>query len=576
MRWVAGVLAVVLAVVVLLVVVVVGGVVLQAAAACGAGGGGLLGSSQIADAEAKLGMALPYSREYVGSWRGRVSVTPGHIPVLSIKAAGTSWAAVASGAQDAVIRAQAAQVAAIPGPVYLAFHHEPENDPGMGSPTQYIAAWRRYVAVFRAAGVSNVRWTWIVMADSFNGSGATADAFYPGDDVIDVVAADGYNWQGVRPGAGRSFQQVFAAFYAWGAAHRKAMIVAEFGMKAQPGRAQWITDAAATVRSWPLLQAVLWYDARDFTLGPDAAAPLRAFAGSTPDAPPAGGVPAGGGRLSWGQVKGYAAAAGFTGTDLDIATAITGAESGRDPLARNPSGAAGLWQILQSAHPGLFARYDWRDPAQNAVMAYAVYTNAGGSFTPWVTYTSGAYLQYLPDATAATPDGAGGVVPAGCPAPAGGAGGAAPGVSTAGIPCAAGIDAGLAQAPGGVAIRLCTVGGITVNTTLSGPLAELLTAAGNAGLHLGGGGFRSEAEQIALRRAHCPDVWTAPPSSCHPPTAIPGTSQHEWGLAIDFTSSGHLIGSHSDPAWQWLSAHAGSYGLRDLPSEPWHWSPGGR
>ena len=67
----------------------------------------------------------------------------------------------------------------------------------------------------------------------------------------------------------------------------------------------------------------------------------------------------------------------------------------------------------------------------------------------------------------------------------------------------------------------------------------------------------------------------SPPSSCSPPTARPGTSLHEQGLAIDFTNNGRLITSRSDPAFQWLAANAGGYGFRNLPSEPWHWSTTG-
>ena len=52
-------------------------------------------------------------------------------------------------------------------------------------------------------------------------------------------------------------------------------------------------------------------------------------------------------------------------------------------------------------------------------------------------------------------------------------------------------------------------------------------------------GFRSFAEQVELRRAHCGGsdhaIFQAPPSSCSPPTARPGTSNHEDGLAIDFS-----------------------------------------
>ena len=128
-------------------------------------------------------------------------------------------------------------------------------------------------------------------------------------------------------------------------------------------------------------------------------------------------------------------------------------------------------------------------------------------------------------------------------------------------------------------ISLSTVGGITVASSIAAQLGQLLSAASAAGFSLGGGGYRDSASQIALRKAHCGTsdyaIYQMPASQCHPPTAPPGQSMHEQGLAIDFTINGSTIGSHSDPAWQWLNANAGSYGFRNLASEPWHWSTNG-
>ena len=124
-----------------------------------------------------------------------------------------------------------------------------------------------------------------------------------------------------------------------------------------------------------------------------------------------------------------------------------------------------------------------------------------------------------------------------------------------------------------------SVGGIWVNKSIANNVRNLLNAATAAGFSLRGGGYRDPASQIATRRANCGptyyDIYQKPASQCHPPTAIPGRSMHERGMAIDFTSSGRLITSRSDPAFTWLRNNASRFGLYNLPSEPWHWSTNG-
>jgi peptidoglycan hydrolase CwlO-like protein len=123
------------------------------------------------------------------------------------------------------------------------------------------------------------------------------------------------------------------------------------------------------------------------------------------------------------------------------------------------------------------------------------------------------------------------------------------------------------------------VGGIWVHRSIASRVQGLLDAAAASGIRLGGGGFRDPSEQIRLRQAHCGpseyDVYYKPASQCTPPTAQPGKSMHERGLAIDFTVNGRVISSRSDAAFQWLAANAASFGFYNLPSEPWHWSTNG-
>ena len=108
--------------------------------------------------------------------------------------------------------------------------------------------------------------------------------------------------------------------------------------------------------------------------------------------------------------------------------------------------------------------------------------------------------------------------------------------------------------------------------SLASNLNKLVKDARAAGINFGGGGFRSYERQVELRGINgCPDIFTAPASSCRTPTAIPGTSNHEKGLAIDFTTGGSTINSGST-GFNWLVANASKYGLKNLPSESWHWS----
>jgi hypothetical protein len=126
---------------------------------------------------------------------------------------------------------------------------------------------------------------------------------------------------------------------------------------------------------------------------------------------------------------------------------------------------------------------------------------------------------------------------------------------------------------------LTTVRTITINCQIASQLDKMLSAAQADGFTLTGQGYRSADQQIAVRRSNCGpsdyDVYQMPPGDCHPPTALPGTSMHEVGLAVDFMWNGSLLSSHSNPAWQWLNAHAATYGFYNLPSESWHWSVNG-
>lgn len=133
---------------------------------------------------------------------------------------------------------------------------------------------------------------------------------------------------------------------------------------------------------------------------------------------------------------------------------------------------------------------------------------------------------------------------------------------------------------GPVAPDVVSVRGVTVARAIAPQVDRLLAAAEADGVRLSGGGFRTPDEQIALRRKNCGptdyDIYEKPSSQCTPMTAKPGSSNHERGLAIDFTYNGKSISTRDNPGFRWLAANAGRYGLCNLPKEPWHWSVDGR
>lgn len=138
------------------------------------------------------------------------------------------------------------------------------------------------------------------------------------------------------------------------------------------------------------------------------------------------------------------------------------------------------------------------------------------------------------------------------------------------------VKAAEATLPAGSEVKLVSVKGLIVSEAIAVETEGLITAMEAKGYKLGGGGYRSPAAQISLRKAHCGTseyaVWHMPASRCSPPTARPGRSDHERGLAIDFTYQGRIISNRNSAVFKELQRTASDFGFVNLPSEPWHWS----
>ena len=182
--------------------------------------------------------------------------------------------ATPGGAVDRELQRWARQLRAYGAPVFFSFNHEPDvhKSDEMGTAADYVRAWRHVVTVFRAAGVRNLEQVFIATAPHWAATDArSAASFYPGDDWVDDIAADGYNffdcsrialmpWTGPRA--------LFEPFRRFGARHpAKGLMIIEFGSvedAAVPGRkAAWYAELQAmlTEPGWRQVRAVApWYD----------------------------------------------------------------------------------------------------------------------------------------------------------------------------------------------------------------------------------------------------------------------------------------------------------------------------
>lgn len=131
---------------------------------------------------------------------------------------------------------------------------------------------------------------------------------------------------------------------------------------------------------------------------------------------------------------------------------------------------------------------------------------------------------------------------------------------------------------------------VTLVAVAAGSWVAMCAAARTAGYLFkatgSGDSYRSYAAQEALFRARYTTTNTGRDSKTWNGTrywlraglasaAVPGTSNHGWGLAVDVAVE--LDGdpgpeSITDDAVDWLVAHAATYGWSaELQSEPWHW-----
>ena len=175
---------------------------------------------------------------------------------------------ITAGDHDAYIRSWAAGIGSVAGTVMLRLDHEMNCnwfgwDAGVGgqSAADFVAMWRHVHGIFSSMGVTNVRWVW--SPNVAPAGPAPLAALYPGDDAVDVVGLDGYNWGTSQPGKHwQSFADVFAASITdIRSVSRRPLLLTEIGCAEVGGdKAAWISDFLAQVAARPEITGFVWFD----------------------------------------------------------------------------------------------------------------------------------------------------------------------------------------------------------------------------------------------------------------------------------------------------------------------------
>ncbi len=135
-----------------------------------------------------------------------------------------------------------------------------------GRPAMFRKAWRRAHAIFQTEKATNVKWVWspnVVSIPRTKENGI--HKYYPGDDVVDWVALDGYNFGDHHDKwhTWESFEKVFdKALNEFAKRYpKKRIMIAETGCAADGNnkRAAWIRAAHAYLAKRSQVKALVWF-----------------------------------------------------------------------------------------------------------------------------------------------------------------------------------------------------------------------------------------------------------------------------------------------------------------------------
>jgi Concanavalin A-like lectin/glucanases superfamily/Glycosyl hydrolase family 26 len=321
------------------------------------------GPSGISNFESKTGHKLAIDNHFwawTDSWPTSSyeswDVKNGRIPMVSWDGPNTTLANITNGSQDSVIKARANAAKAFGKQMLVRWGYEMNGHwfdwsgaSNGNNPAAYIAAWKHIVNIFRNAGATNVLWIWTVNnGDNPNVSWNNYANYYPGDDYVDWVGIDGYNWGTSASWATwQSFAQVFTSGgsttpYQKYAGHKPIMIAETGSVEVGGNKGAWYEGIPGALQSsLPGIKAVVFFETIHNGTNMSSQSSSGAFAGYK--------------QMLTSSV--WNASSGVTSTPTAAAPANTAAPSisGSTAVGATLTGSKGSWSGSPTGY-----KYQWQ------------------------------------------------------------------------------------------------------------------------------------------------------------------------------------------------------------------------
>ena len=174
---------------------------------------------------------------------------------------------IVQGNYDELIRRWAIEIKTWNHRAFLRFGQEmngnwyPWSEQANGNkPGEYIAAWTHVHNIFNQVGVTNISWVW--SPNISYTSSTPMSALYPGNNYVDWIGLDGYNWGPQNGHNWQTFGEIFDPSIAEiSAVSPKPLMISEVSSNEAGGsKADWITDMFKQMYNTPRIRAFIWFN----------------------------------------------------------------------------------------------------------------------------------------------------------------------------------------------------------------------------------------------------------------------------------------------------------------------------